>query len=112
MSALQQSGIEGFKTIAPTISLYRPENEHAGTEKSPSLIVFCTFMGAALKNIAKYTQGYQELFPDSAILLVQSSMKDTFASGLCPARIYNLNAGIAAGKNRRLMSSPCGERAS
>lgn len=66
-------------------------------------------MSAQLKHIAKYTQGYQVLFPDSAILLVQSSIKDTFASGLCPAKIYHLNAGIAAGKNRRLVSSCYGE---
>ncbi|EME47824.1 hypothetical protein DOTSEDRAFT_124317 [Dothistroma septosporum NZE10] len=97
MSTLGKAGIEGFLDVAPAISLYRPGNGHAGTEKSPSLIVLCTFMGAQLKHIAKYTQGYQKLFSHSAILLVQSSIKDTFASDAKQADRLNVAAAVIVG---------------
>ena len=35
-------------------------------------------MGAASKHIAKYTNGYQRLFPEAAILLIQSSLSGMF----------------------------------
>lgn len=40
------------------------------------LFVLCTWMGAALKHIAKYTSEYQSLEPDAQILIVQSNFED------------------------------------
>lgn len=80
---LAPSGIDGFNSIAPGISLYRPDVSRIATIPSagnPSLIVLCSWMGALPKHIAKYTAGYQRLFPDAPILLIQSSIGDTFAS--------------------------------
>lgn len=60
--------------------LYRPADLSTNQEDStqPSLIVFCTFMGAPLKIVDKYAAGYRKLFPNSSILLILSNLSDTF----------------------------------
>ncbi|EME85490.1 uncharacterized protein MYCFIDRAFT_161165 [Pseudocercospora fijiensis CIRAD86] len=73
------SGIEGFRPLSDSISVYRPEGATA-PGRTPTLIVICSWMAAAPKHIAKYTAGYQKLFPFATILLIQSSMIDMTAS--------------------------------
>lgn len=71
--------IPGFVQLDDTTSIYRPPNSHdnaSGTlqnkQQEPDLIVFCSWMSAAPKHVAKYTEGYQKLFPNTTILLVEA----------------------------------------
>ncbi|KXT14024.1 hypothetical protein AC579_10039 [Pseudocercospora musae] len=73
------SGIEGFRSLSNSISVYRPAGATA-TGRTPTVIVICSWMAAAPKHIAKYTAEYQKLFPFATILLIQSSMIDMTAS--------------------------------
>ncbi|KAK4505174.1 hypothetical protein PRZ48_003137 [Zasmidium cellare] len=70
--------LDDFNKIGPSMLLYRPSTTAQKDPKHPSLVVFCTFMGASLKIVAKYAAGYQKLFPHSAILLILSNLKESF----------------------------------
>lgn len=75
------SGIEGFQSLTDSISVHRPTHDNASLPGTPpTVIVLCSWMAAAPKNIAKYTSQYQKLFPSATILLIQSSMVDMTAS--------------------------------
>lgn len=68
----------GFTYLTDSVSFYHPQNQtsvdHKINKPSPSLVVLCSWMGAAPKHIAKYTSGYQLLFPQTSILLLQCSV--------------------------------------
>jgi pimeloyl-ACP methyl ester carboxylesterase len=67
--------INGFVRLNDLISLHRPASKstHGPAQKTaPALIVLCTWMAAAPRHIAKYTEGYRRMFPAATILLIQS----------------------------------------
>ncbi|KAF2756403.1 hypothetical protein EJ05DRAFT_477562 [Pseudovirgaria hyperparasitica] len=75
--------LDEFVRLADNVLLYAPSSSSgAGNNVSNDmLIVSCTWMGAASKHIAKYTDGYKTLFPSAAILLVRNNLSDMlFAS--------------------------------
>lgn len=81
-----------FEKLNDFVSLYRVLNHDKKTRSqttspsSPSLILFCSWVGAAPKHIAKYTNGYKDVFPHASILLVQSKVSSMFAqSDISPA---------------------------
>jgi hypothetical protein len=83
MSVTSESAIDGFTRLTDSISIHRPETNHAqqtAAAKQPSLIVVCSWMNAAEKHIAKYTAGYQRIYPHATILLAQCSLKGFFTS--------------------------------
>ncbi|KAK5088224.1 hypothetical protein LTR05_002441 [Lithohypha guttulata] len=69
----------GFSPLSRGISLYKPADElrTSGDEKSPTLIVICSWAFAQPKHIAKYVQPYQELYPSATILLIQNIIANT-----------------------------------
>lgn len=87
-----EAEIPGFTKLSETISIYRP----AQTKKlndgmsllSPSLVVLCTWMGAASKHITKYTNGYQKIYPHyTTLIVVRTSLHGMFSGfDLTPAR--------------------------
>jgi len=58
-----------FIDIGPRTSLYTPAHPEKG-----QLIVICTWLGAKRKHIAKFTNLYQIVAPNSRILLIQSAI--------------------------------------
>ena len=71
--------IPGFVQLDDTTSIYWPSDSYNAAmatlqdkQQEPDLIVFCSWMSAAPKHIAKYTDGYQRLFPNTPILLVEA----------------------------------------
>lgn len=71
--------IPGFSQLDDSTSFYQPpdpSNGEAATlqdkQQAPDLIVFCAWMSAQPKHIAKYTAGYQKLYPHAAILLIEA----------------------------------------
>nr|POE69029.1 transmembrane protein 53 [Quercus suber] len=81
---MANTDVPGFQSLAKDISLWRPrlDTDRSSTTRSLSLIIFCSWMGAAPKHIAKYTEAYKKQFPDAEILLVQSSMSTVLRGGL------------------------------
>ncbi|KAH8730007.1 hypothetical protein GQ44DRAFT_700677 [Phaeosphaeriaceae sp. PMI808] len=61
--------LEGFQKITPDIQLYVPPNGDASR-----LVILSTWMGAADKYIAKYTELHQKIVPASSILLLKSGV--------------------------------------
>lgn len=82
MSHAVPTGFESFVKVAEKVFYYEPPHiptaprEHA----APSLIVLCAWMGALPRHISKYTNGYKRLFPNAAILVIQSGPWDCVAS--------------------------------
>ena len=71
--------IPGFVKLDDSTSIHRPAITNDGVvatlqdkQQEPDLVVFCSWLSAAPKHIAKYTAGYQKLFPNTAILLVEA----------------------------------------
>ncbi|KAL8925713.1 MAG: hypothetical protein Q9172_002104 [Xanthocarpia lactea] len=67
----------GFSSLSPTV-LYRipPPNVKPSAiaiTKEPSLILLTAWMNASPRHVAKYTTGYQRLFPTSRILIIVTS---------------------------------------
>jgi uncharacterized protein DUF829 len=67
----------GFVELSPS-AFYRvpPENTKsswASIAKAPHLILLASWLNASPQHVAKYTAGYQKLFPTSRILLVTTS---------------------------------------
>lgn len=75
-------GLPGFKTLHRGTYLYTPD---ASTKtisnkgpKQPDLILLTSWMNASLRNVVKYTNHYQRLYPASSILAITSSSNDFF----------------------------------
>ncbi len=67
----------GFVQLSPTIFYRVPPNgikaSGASITKEPSLILLTAWMNALPRHVAKYTTGYQKLFPSSRVLLITTS---------------------------------------
>lgn len=89
MVHLGEERIPGFIPLDASTSIYRPpsykdRNDGGGDgdasaryslqnkQTEPDLIVFCAWMSAQPKHIAKYTAGYMERFPHTSILLIEA----------------------------------------
>ena len=80
--------IPGFQKLSDDISIFNPRTTtraSATAAASPSLIIYCSWTGAAPRHTAKYTQLYQQLFPEAEILLVQSRSAAMVGTDLGPA---------------------------
>lgn len=81
---MSRSEIPNFSKIDDITSLYRPPQANGNTTPSspttdgPCLVVLCTWMAAAPKHIAKYTEGYRTLYPQAEILLIQAPLPAMF----------------------------------
>jgi pimeloyl-ACP methyl ester carboxylesterase len=60
-----------FEAIGDGISYFRQALQKNNRD-GPSLVVLCTWMSAARKHIAKYTQQYRQQYPDADILVIES----------------------------------------
>jgi hypothetical protein len=63
--------------ISSHVYLYTPDDTSTATSTNPQvtpqkLILFCSWMGAGAKHIAKYLTRYQTLYPTSQILLIRA----------------------------------------
>ena len=62
--------LEGFDYVGPRTSLYSSTRPVPG-----QLVIICTWLGAARKHIAKYTNLYQQIAPGARILLIESNVQ-------------------------------------
>jgi Eukaryotic protein of unknown function (DUF829) len=74
-----QSYLENFQHLGNGILVYEPgvETPHSPSKVSPpSLIILTTWFSALPRHISKYTANYRTLFPNSSLLILQSSIPD------------------------------------
>jgi hypothetical protein len=64
---------KGFDKLSPNVRLL---DSHGSSHGDPDLIIISSWMEAAPRNIAKYSEGYQQLFPSSAILVIRNEISD------------------------------------
>jgi len=68
-----------FTRLSKTVMLFDASKTKRCTDgrgRSVSLIVLCTWMGAASRHVARYTEAYRRLFPDASLLVVGTSLAD------------------------------------
>lgn len=102
--------VEGFTELNDITSIYRSDQSGQPiTTSGPCLIVYCSWMGAAAKHIAKYTNGYRRLFPDASILLIQSTLQNMFVgSDLTAAReVVNSFIKLSNGNDPYIVLHAC-----
>lgn len=87
---MAKAAVPGFQRLGDDISLWRPERITTTTAKgaSPSLIVYCSWMGAAPKHIAKYTEAYKRHYSNADILLIECRA-ETLMKGLDVTPAYD-----------------------
>lgn len=69
--------LEGFKSLGNGIYFYGSSPPSSSIlAKSPSLVILATWFLALPRHISKYTETYKTLFPDTAILVLSTSIPD------------------------------------
>ena len=78
---MPKDDVKDFTPLGGLGFIYQPSIEASHRQvgsSSPSLIVLCSWMGAAGRYIVKYTQGYQQAYPHATIVLVRAGISDVF----------------------------------
>ena len=68
-----------FTRLSNTVMLFdasKTKNRTDDKGRSVSLIVLCTWIGAAPRHAARYTEVYRRLFPDTSLLVIEASLAD------------------------------------
>ena len=72
--------LRGFERLNETVYYCKPNDSSARgrlqNSNPPDVILFCSWAGAPLKAVSKYTSKYQQLFPSTEIILVTTSFWD------------------------------------
>lgn len=77
MSGKENNLPDGFAVLAAGASVYHSARDPPRRDSDePGLVILCSWGWAQRKYIAKYTDGYQKLFPSSDILLIESAKAD------------------------------------
>ncbi|KPI35101.1 uncharacterized protein AB675_1352 [Cyphellophora attinorum] len=66
--------LEGFVKIRDKVHLYTPTETTASAPNDPGFIIICSWAFARPRHISKYLKGYQGVYPNSQILLVQQEI--------------------------------------
>ncbi|KAH8664385.1 hypothetical protein BX600DRAFT_464353 [Xylariales sp. PMI_506] len=69
----------GFQKLSDSVSFYHPSAQYPRPEDRKirtSLVVICSWVAANPKHVFKYAQFYQQKFPNTSILIIQSSAYD------------------------------------
>ena len=69
------SPLTGFKRLNASTYIYEPPTSPSPASSSaPDLILLPSWLDAAPRHIAKYTRGYQALYPSARILLITTAV--------------------------------------
>lgn len=90
--------INGFKPLGPSIYLQDSRQPSAGVTLpvgSPDLVLLTSWTGASARHVAKYTRSYNEMYPNTPIMVITTVISDltlrsakTKAAILAPAVNY------------------------
>jgi hypothetical protein len=70
------TSLQNFTPLNHAVWIHEPASLAPSPSRDPSLILLVTWMNASLRNISKYTTGYQKLYPYARILVVTTSTMD------------------------------------
>jgi Eukaryotic protein of unknown function (DUF829) len=74
---LVPSPLTGFQRLNASTYIYEPPTSPSPASSSaPDLILLPSWLDAAPRHIAKYTRGYQTLYPSARILLITTAVAD------------------------------------
>lgn len=68
--------LEGFVKLRDRVHVYTPSSPPPSESRDPGLIVICSWAFAKPRHISKYLKGYQGVYPNSKILLVQQKINN------------------------------------
>jgi len=68
---VRPSGMEHFTRLNSAVFLHEPT--HGKVPNSPDLILIAGWMNASMRNLAKYTTGYEKLYPSARIVAITTS---------------------------------------
>ena len=75
MAAVQsQPGLGHFSRLNPAVYIYQPKS--APPSKDPNLVLLAGWMDASIRNVAKYTAGYEKLYPSTTVIVIMTSSTD------------------------------------
>lgn len=69
-----------FVQLSDPVYYYRPEPSRQQDASSPSLVLLFPWLNATPRHILKYTSMYQELYPDTPIMLITTDFREMFSS--------------------------------
>lgn len=72
------AGIPNFSRLSRAVHLNQPNNNNSVNE--PNVILLLGWMNASLRNISKYTAGYERLYASATIIAITTSSVDLFVS--------------------------------
>ena len=76
-TTLPASPLEGFVRIKDKVHLHTPAEPLPAGSRDPGFIIICSWAFAKPRYIVKYIKGYQSVYPNSKILLVQMAGKSS-----------------------------------
>ena len=75
MAAVQsQPGLGHFSRLNPAVYIY--QSKSTPSSKDPNLVLLAGWMDASIRNVAKYTAGYEKLYPSTTIIVIMTSSTD------------------------------------
>ena len=69
----KHTGMEHFTRLNASVYLYEPTSTYGKLSNAPELILIAGWMNASLRNLAKYTSGYEKLYPSARIVIITTS---------------------------------------
>ena len=101
--------LDGFTKLNDVSSFYQPPSSEKAASSEPDLYIYCSWMGAAPKHISKYVEGFKRHFPNTSILLIESTLPNMFlGSDLTPAcEVVNSYPETAGGKAPYIILHAC-----
>jgi hypothetical protein len=75
MSRSAASGLEHFHRLNGSVYIHEPTTT-ASSPNEPDLILICGWMDARPRHVAKYTAGYEKLYPSARIIAVITTAVD------------------------------------
>lgn len=69
-----QQSLGHFARLNQTVYIHQPKSNDSS--RDPGLILLAAWMDASIRNVAKYTAGYEKLYPSARILVIMTSSTD------------------------------------
>jgi hypothetical protein len=69
------SGLDHFKRLNSSVYIHEPTTTSSSSTE-PDLVLICGWMDAKPRNLSKYTNGYEKLYPSARILVVTTTSID------------------------------------
>lgn len=69
-----QQGLGHFARLNQAVYIHQPNSNDSS--RDPGLILLAAWMDASIRNVAKYTAGYEKLYPSARILVIMTSSTD------------------------------------